>query len=86
MIKEFSICLIVVICLAGAGSDDDYFPWVNIAGTTILVTMGMLHHMKKRNRNISDELEIIRRINSRLGNILQEEPHSLRSRGASFRN
>ena len=56
LIKDFLCCLLAVICLAAAGSDGDYFPWVNIGGTLVLVIMAMVHlrHRQRGDILISD--------------------------------
>ena len=43
LIRGYIYCILAILCLCAAGSDGDYFPWVNVVGTLILVIMAWVH-------------------------------------------
>ena len=81
LIKDFLCCLLAVICLAAAGSDGDYFPWVNIVGTLVLVIMAMVHLRHRQRGDIltrAEQRQALRDakdLNARLGRLNERMKH-----------
>jgi len=91
-IREFLFCLLAVLCLAAAGSDGDYFPWVNVIGTLILVIMAMVYLRNTQRSDILSRteqrsaLDNVRDINARIGRLTEgriEANRILKSRGTA---
>lgn len=75
LIRGYIYCILAILCLCAAGSDGDYFPWVNIIGTLILVIMAMVHLRNKQRSDILSRAEQrqsvknMERLNIRLGSL-----------------
>ena len=48
---SFLVCILAILCLCAAGSDGDYFPWVNFGAAAVLVIIAIFHNRGARGRH-----------------------------------
>lgn len=92
LIRGYIYCILAILCLCMAGSDGDYFPWVNIVGTLVLVIMAMVHLRRHAKRDIMtwaeqrSALNSVRDLNRRFERLTENRRAAnniLKSRGAA---